>query len=154
MCYLCKNLFSATPSPFRVLTFLAKMKIMVVKTLSATTLTSSRRRSGASLWRTLENLKPEKFGHADLVMEENTPSGKIIRVTGVQTPTNTIGRQLFGKTVTFFLRGSNSMILEEGERALHDSLCVIRSIVKRRAIIPGGAAGETEVCLQLGKYRA
>uniref|UniRef100_A0A0A9YB85 T-complex protein 1 subunit delta n=1 Tax=Lygus hesperus TaxID=30085 RepID=A0A0A9YB85_LYGHE len=43
-------------------------------------------------------------------------------------------------------------MLEEAERALHDSLCVIRSIVKKRAIIPGGAAGEIECCLQLGKY--
>jgi hypothetical protein len=27
----------------------------------------------------IENLKPEKFGKADLVVEENTPEGKIVK---------------------------------------------------------------------------
>nr|CCC93328.1 putative T-complex protein 1, delta subunit [Trypanosoma congolense IL3000] len=134
------------------LDFLAKMKIMVVKDIERSDIDFITKTLGCLPVANIENLRPEKFGHADLVLEENTPSGKIIRITGVQAPSEKISRQLFGKTVTFFLRGSNSLMLEEAERALHDSLCVIRSIVKKRAIIAGGAAGETEVCLQLSKY--
>lgn len=134
------------------LDFLAKMKIMVVKDIERNDIDFITKTLGCLPVANIENLKPEKFGRADLVEEESTPGGKIIRVTGVQPPTGTMAHQLFGKTVTFFLRGSNSMMLGEAERALHDSLCVIRSIVKKRAVIPGGAAGETEISLQLGKY--
>lgn len=44
-------------------------------------------------------------------------------MTGVANP---------GKTVTLFLRGSNNLVLEEAERSLHDALCVIRCLVKKR----------------------
>ena len=52
-----------------------------------------------------------------------------------------------GNTATLFVRGSNQLMMQEADRSLHDSLCVIRSIVKKRAIIAGGAAGEIEVAM-------
>ena len=53
--------------------------------------------------------------------------------------------------------------LEEAERSLHDALCVIRCLVKRkslplltqltsRALIAGGGAPEIEVAQALSKY--
>lgn len=135
------------------LDFLAKMKIMVVTDVERNDIDYITKTLGCMPVANIENLTPDKFGRADLVVEEGTPGGKVIKVSGVrQPPPSSLNRELFGKTVCFFLRGSNSLMLEEAERALHDSLCVIRSIVKKRAIMPGGAAGEIEVCLQLGKY--
>lgn len=135
------------------LDFLAKLKIMVVTDVERNDVEFITKTLGCMPVANIENLTPDKFGHADLVVEEGTPSGKIIKVTGVhQPPPSTLNRELFGKTICFFLRGSNALMLEEAERALHDSLCVIRSIVKKRAIMPGGGAGEIEVCLRLGKY--
>ena len=37
------------------------------------------------------------------------------------------------------------MILDEAERSLHDAMCVIRCLVKKRALLPGGGAGEMAV---------
>merc|ERR1712070_1153806 len=36
-----------------------------------------------------------------------------------------------------------------GERSLHDALCVVRSLVKKKALIPGGGAPEMEVSQKL-----
>lgn len=134
------------------LDFLAKMKIMVVTDVERGDIDYITKTLGCIPVANIENLTSDKFGYADLVEEERTPSGKVIKISGVQLSSLKNQRPFMGKTVSFFLRGGNSLILEEAERALHDSLCVIRSIVKKRAIIPGGGAGEVEVCLQLGKY--
>lgn len=44
------------------------------------------------------------------------------------------------------------MVLEEAERSLHDALCVIRCLVKQKAMIAGGGAPEIELALKLGAY--
>ena len=43
------------------------------------------------------------------------------------------------------------MILDEAERSIHDALCVIRCLVKKKALIAGGGAPEIEVSRQLMK---
>jgi len=66
-----------------------------------------------------------------------------IKITGIQN---------HGKTVTVLVRGSNKLVLEEAGRSLHDALCVIRCLVKQRALIAGGGAPEIELALKLGEY--
>lgn len=53
-----------------------------------------------------------------------------LQVTGCTSP---------GKTVTIVVRGSNKLVIEEAERSIHDALCVIRCLVKKRYLI--GRAG-------------
>lgn len=48
------------------------------------------------------------------------------QVTGVQNP---------GRVVSVIVRGSNKLVLEEAERSIHDALCVIRCLVKKRFVI-------------------
>lgn len=43
-------------------------------------------------------------------------------------------------------------MIDEAERSVHDALCVIRSLVKERFLIPGGGAPETELCMKLSRY--
>lgn len=51
--------------------------------------------------------------------------------------------------MTVLLRGSNQLLIDEADRSLHDAMCVIRSLVKRRSILYGGSAPEMEVCVRL-----
>jgi T-complex protein 1 subunit delta len=46
-----------------------------------------------------------------------------VQITGVANP---------GKTVSILVRGSNKLVLEEADRSIHDALCVIRCLVKKR----------------------
>ncbi|CAL9732520.1 T-complex protein 1 subunit epsilon [Monosporozyma unispora] len=55
------------------------------------------------------------------------------------------------KTVTCFLRGSNKMIVDEAQRALHDSLCVVRNLVKDSRIVYGGGAAEVTMSLAVSE---
>lgn len=59
------------------------------------------------------------------------------------------GAQNAGKTVTVLVRGSNKLVLEEAERSLHDAVCVVRCLVRKRALIAGGGAPEIELALKL-----
>ena len=49
------------------------------------------------------------------------------------------------------MRGSSRLVLAEAERSIHDALCVIRCLVKKRALIAGGGAPEIEVALRLAE---
>merc|ERR1719217_1921130 len=91
----------------------------------------------------VETVHAEKLGRADLVAEETTSEGKIVRVSGVPGA---------GKTVTLLCKASNKLVLDESERSLHDALCVLRCLVKKRFLTPGGGAPEMHCSYALSKW--
>jgi T-complex protein 1 subunit delta len=91
----------------------------------------------------LDHFAPEMLGAADLVEEVSTGSSKIIKMTGVANP---------GKTVSVLVRGVNRLVVDEAERSIHDALCVIRCLVKEKALIAGGGAPEIELAIRLSEY--
>ncbi|CAI4232984.1 unnamed protein product [Auanema sp. JU1783] len=121
--------------------FLAKMKIMVVKDIEREDIEFYSKILGCRPVASVDHFVPEALGTADLVEEIPTGGdGKVIKVTGVQNP---------GQAVSILLRGSNKLVLEEADRSLHDALCVIRCLVKRKALLPGGGAPEMEIAVKL-----
>ncbi|EPB74257.1 hypothetical protein ANCCEY_06640 [Ancylostoma ceylanicum] len=121
--------------------FLAKMKIMVVKDIEREDIEFYSKILGCRPVASVDHFVPEALGSADLVEEISCGGdGKVIKVTGVANP---------GQACSILLRGSNKLVLEEAERSLHDALCVIRCLVKNKALIPGGGAPEMEVAVQL-----
>ncbi|KAJ1559693.1 T-complex protein 1 subunit delta, partial [Nowakowskiella sp. JEL0078] len=84
-----------------------------------------------------------KLGYADLIEESDSAGASVVKVTGMKST---------GKTVSVIVHGANHLVLEEAERSLHDALCVIRCLVKRRALIAGGGAPEIEVSKRLLDY--
>lgn len=69
-----------------------------------------------------------------------------MRVTGIRNSNPSAA-----KTVSIVCRGANPLILDEAERSLHDAQCVIRCLVKSKALLPGGGAPETAVAHQLSR---
>jgi len=124
--------------------FLAKMKIMVVRDIERNDVEFICRTLGCQPIASIESFTAERLGKADLVEEISTSeSGKIIKVTGVPNP---------GKTVSVLVRGANALLVDEAERSLHDALCVVRSLVKKRFLMPGGGAAETELSIKLSEW--
>ena len=103
--------------------FLAKMKIMVVKDIERDDVEFICRSLGCRPVASLDHFVPEALGTADSVEEIPTGDGRIIKVTGVQNS---------GKAVGILIRGSNKLLLEEADRSIHDALCVLRCLVKKR----------------------
>jgi len=123
--------------------FLAKLKILVVTDIERDEIEFVSKTIGCIPIASLESFTADRLGCAKLVEEESTGDGKIIKITGVPNP---------GKTVSILCRGSNQQLLEESERSIHDALCVIRSLVKKRYLIAGGGAGEIEMAIQIANY--
>lgn len=71
----------------------------------------------------IETFTEDKLATADLVEESADTGAKVVKVTGVKT---------CNKTVSILVHGANQLVLEEAERSLHDALCVIRCLVKKK----------------------
>jgi len=125
------------------LSLLAKKKIMVIKDVERSDIEFISQSLGCTPVADADAFVPAKLGHAELAEEISTPSGNIVKITGVKNP---------GKTATILVRGSNRLVIDEADRSVHDALCVIRSIVKLKYLIPGGGAPETELSIRLEEY--
>ncbi|XP_040581360.1 T-complex protein 1 subunit delta [Lepeophtheirus salmonis] len=123
--------------------FFDKMKIMVVKDVEREDIDFICKTLGCRPIASLDHFTSESLVEASLVAEVQSGTSKSVRFTGIQNP---------GKTVSIVIRGSNKLMLEEAERSFHDALCVIRCLVKKRYIIAGGGAPETELFLKLSEY--
>jgi len=123
--------------------FLGKMKIMVIKDIEREDVEFYCRSLDCKPIASIDHFQPEMLATADLVEEVQTGSSKVVKVTGITNP---------GKTVSIIVRGSNKLVLEEADRSIHDALCVIRCLVKKRALIAGGGAPEIELALRLMEF--
>lgn len=125
------------------LSFLAKMKILVVKDVERDDIEFITKTLGCKPIASIDTFTADRLGTARLVEEVHGPAGGLVKITGVPNP---------GKTVTIIVKGSNKLVIDEAERSIHDALCVIRSLVKQRYLIAGGGAGEIEVSQQLANF--
>ncbi|KAG8907415.1 T-complex protein 1 subunit delta [Tulasnella sp. 403] len=125
------------------LSFLAKLKILVVKDIERDEIEFLTKSLGCKPVADIEAFTEDKLGYADLVDEESTAGARTVKITGVKNP---------GRTVSVLCMGANSLILEESERSMHDALCVVRCLVKKRALIAGGGAPEIHVSRMLSQY--
>merc|ERR1712227_1187877 len=123
--------------------FFDKMKIMVVKDIEREDVDFLCKTIGCRPIASLDHFTAENLASADLVEEMQTGSSKCVKITGMATP---------GKTCSIIIRGSNKLVLEEADRSIHDALCVIRCLVKKRFLIAGGGAPETEVSRELAEH--
>ena len=110
---------------------------MVIKDIERDEIDFISRTIGATPVAHIDQFTKEKLGSAGLVEEVSAGgAAKLVKITGCQSK---------GKTVSILLRGSNQLILDEADRSLHDALCVVRALVKKRSLVPGGSCVEMEV---------
>jgi T-complex protein 1 subunit delta len=104
--------------------FLAKANIMCIKDIEREEIEFISKTVGCIPVAHIDHFTTEKLGRAALCEEVTLSEGsKVIKITGVENR---------GQTVSILCRGSNHLLLDEAERSLHDALCVVRSLVKRR----------------------
>lgn len=90
-----------------------------------------------------EDLSPEKLGKAGLVRELSfgTTRDRMLVIEDCANPS----------VVTIFIRGSNQMIVEEAKRAIHDSICVVRNLVRDNRVVYGGGAAEISASIAVAE---
>lgn len=121
------------------LDYLAKAKIMVIKDIEREDIEFITRAIGCEEVASLDHFTKDKLGTAALVESEFAGGSQIVKITGVN----------MNKTASVLVRASNNLMLDEAERSLHDALCVVRCLVKKRAIVAGGGATEMELSRRL-----
>jgi T-complex protein 1 subunit delta len=122
--------------------FLGKTKIAVIRDIEREDIEFICKSLGCRPIASLDHFTAESLASADLV--EEISGAKFVKISGVSGPNA-------NKTVNILIRGSNKLVLEEAERSLHDALCVIRCLVIKQALIPGGGSPEIELSLRLSE---
>lgn len=125
--------------------FLAKMDIMVVTDIERSDVDFISRTLDLQPIAHVDSFAPEKLGSCSLTEEISIAgsTSKVVKFTGIVN---------MGKTVTVLMRGTNKLVLDEADRSLHDALCVVRSLVKKRYLIGGGGSPEAECSLKLTQW--
>jgi len=125
------------------LTFLKRLNILAVKDVERDEIEFLTKSLGCKPVADIEAFTEDKLGYADLVDETNNDGTKVVKITGVRNR---------GRTVSILAMSSNQLVLDECERSIHDALCVVRCLVKKRALIGGGGAPEIHVSRMLSQY--
>lgn len=105
----------------------AKLKILVVKDIERDEIEFLSKTIGCKPVADIEAFTEDKLGTADMVDEMDVAGAHVVRITGTKGS---------GRTVSVLCTGANSIVLEESERSLHDALCVVRCLVKKRFAVP------------------
>lgn len=104
--------------------------------------------TGGQLVSSLSNLEGEEtfeassLGTADTVSQERISDDELITIKGTKTVSSS----------SIVLRGANDYLLDEMERALHDSLCVIKRTLESGSVVPGGGAVESALSIYLENF--
>ncbi|KAJ2848552.1 T-complex protein 1 subunit delta [Coemansia brasiliensis] len=122
--------------------FLAKLKILAIKEVERDEIEFICKATGCKPIADIDSFTEDKLGTADLVEEIESDGSRIVQISGIKN---------VGKTASIIMRGANQYVLDEADRSLHDALCVIRCLVKKRALIVGGGAPEIEVSQRLSE---
>jgi thermosome len=121
---------------------LAKAQILAVRRVKKSDMEKLSRATGAKLTTNLEDLKKTDLGFAGSVEEKKIGEDKLVFVEDCKDP----------KSVSILVRAGLERMVDEAERALHDSLCVVADVVEDNRIIAGGGAIEVELARNLRSY--
>lgn len=89
-----------------------------------------------------ETFDADSLGGCDSVREVRIGDGEMLYVYGCKG---------HGAS-TIVLRGANEYMLDEMDRALHDSLCVVKRMLESNTLVPGGGAAEAALSVYLDDY--
>jgi thermosome len=90
----------------------------------------------------LDGLSKSDIGFAELVEERKIGDDKMTFIEGCKNP----------RSVSILIRGADKRFIDEAERSIHDSLCVVRDVVQAPKIVAGGGAPEMAVARTLRGY--
>jgi thermosome len=119
--------------------YLAKKGIMAVRRAKKSDMEKLEMATNGKIVNTLDELTKRDLGKAGLIEERKVGGEKWIFVEKVP----------LSKTATILIRGGSQRVVDEAERAMKDATSVVRNILRKPAVLPGGGAPEIEAALRL-----
>jgi len=89
-----------------------------------------------------ESFDPANLGSADLVEERRVGDWEYMFFEGMPE----------SRAQTIICRGANDFFLDEVERSIHDSLCVVKRVLESNSVVAGGGATEVALAIHLAEF--
>lgn len=128
--------------------YFVEAKCIAVRRLTREKMEMISKATGATILSTLSDLEgnekfdPANLGSAEEVCEQRVGDGEFLYIKGCKTT----------EAVTIVLRGANEYMLNEMERSLHDSLCVIKRVLESKNLIVGGGSVDAALSMYLDRF--
>jgi thermosome len=122
--------------------YLAQEGILAVRRAKSDDLKRLARATGGRVVSNLDDIETDDLGFAGSVAQKDIGGDERIFVEDVEE----------AKSVTLILRGGTEHVVDEVERAIDDSLGVVRTTLLDGKVLPGGGAPEAELALQLRDF--
>ena len=119
--------------------------VMAVRRVEKNDLRHIAKATGGKLILSLADLEGDEsvdaslLGEADIVEEVKVGDGELIYIKGCKT----------SRAQTILLRGANDYMIDEVERSLHDSMCIVKRTLESRSVVPGGGAVEAALSVYM-----
>ena len=126
--------------------YLVEKNVMGLRRIEKSDLKRIAKLTGAKIITTmansegLESFDEISIGKAESVYEQNLGDNDYVFIKNVEVA---------NPICSLILRGSNEFMLDEVERSLHDSLCVLKRTLESGSVVAGGGAVETALSVYL-----
>ena len=122
--------------------YLAKQDIFAARRLKESDMEKISKATGANVVGNIDELSSADLGVAGQVEEKKIGESNMTFITDCKNP----------KAVSIIIRGGTEHVIDEVERAMHDSLRVVGVALEDGKVVPGGGAPEIELSLRLASY--
>ena len=122
--------------------YLAQEGILAVRRAKKSDMKALARATGGRVVSNIDDITADDLGFAGSVAQKDVAGDERIFVEDVED----------AKAVTLILRGGTEHVVDEVERAIDDSLGVVRTTLEDGKVLPGGGAPEAELALGLRDY--
>jgi thermosome len=122
--------------------YLAKQEIFAARRLKESDMEKISKATGANVVGNIEELTAADLGSAGMVEEKKIGEADMTFITDCKNP----------KAVSIIIRGGTDHVIDEVERAMHDSLRVVGVALEDGKVVPGAGAPEIELSLRLASY--
>ena len=122
--------------------FLSKNHIFAIEQIKESDMKKLSRATNAKMIVDLDELTKDDLGFAGIIEERKIGDDYLTFITDCENP----------KAVTILLRGGTEHVVDELDRAVHDSLSVVKVSLEDEKITVGGGAAATEIALALRDY--
>lgn len=122
--------------------YLSKAGILAARRVKESDMEKLARATGGKIVTNIKDFVTKDLGSAALVDERKIAGEEMIFIEGCEDP----------KAVSLLVRGGTEHVVDEVERAVHDSVSVVSAAVEDGKIVAGGGNPEIEVAKGLRDY--
>lgn len=122
--------------------YLSKAGILAARRVKESDMEKLARATGGKIVTNIKDFMTKDLGSAALVDERKIAGEEMIFIEGCKDP----------KAVSLLVRGGTEHVVDEVERAVHDSVSVVSAAVEDGKIVAGGGNPEIEVAKGLREY--